>query len=319
VDVFFVLSGFLITALLVREHDGPGISLARFYGRRALRIWPVLYVYLLVVVLWAVVLADPLRRAATLRSAPWVATFAANITDAQSHQVFYPFSQTWSLGVEEQFYIVWPCLLILILKYAGTRRRAGAVTLALAAVSAVVQIVLVTHGFHHERVFNGTDMRAQELLIGAAAGMVFTWRAPEISPRVGALLMAVWIVTLVVISRRYSSATKAFYPLQTIVAVTSAGVLLAAATKNSSRLLEATLGNPVMSWLGRISYSIYLWHIPVVLIASDWYVAGDRSRTIGLLAFTLVATVALAAVSYYVIERPFLKLKDRRLEQVVLQ
>jgi peptidoglycan/LPS O-acetylase OafA/YrhL len=313
VDVFFVLSGFLITTLLIREHDERGtISLKKFYARRTLRIWPALYVFLIFFGLWAVTVASPAARDSALRSLPWIATFTANITAANGQPVYFSAGHTWSLGVEEQFYIVWPCLLLLIFLLARNRRQIVISTLVLAAASAVALLAMTFAGVGWRRLFNGTDMRAEELLVGAAAGMWLVWRRPKIPSRLAASVVVVWLATLALVSLTASPVGRAFYVCESAIAITTAAVLLIATSGPPPRLLHVAFANRQAQWVGRISYSVYLWHVPVAVLANRWYQPGNHVRTVGLLMFTIVGALALASCSYYAVERPFLRLKDTR-------
>jgi len=313
VDVFFVLSGFLITVLLLREHDRVGsISLRRFYARRTLRIWPAFYTFVIAVLLWGLLVADHVKRAAVLAGMPWVASFTSNITAARGHRVVYYTGHTWSLGVEEQFYIVWPCLLLGLLHAMHHRRQVATTTAALALASAGALIWGQAHGFSGDRLFNGPDMRAEELLMGAVAGMMLVWKRPRIPHAWGALIVSGWLLLLAVTVDKVGSGTPHYFQLQPLVAVLTASTLLVATSAHPPTTFAALLGSRPIRWVGRVSYSVYLWHVPVVIYLVRWEQPHNTSRDLTLLATAAAASALLAAVSYYAIEQPFLRLKDRR-------
>lgn len=312
VDVFFVLSGFLITTLLVREYDRVGtVSLRRFYARRTLRIWPALYVFVAAVLTWAIFFADHVRRAAVYSGVPWVATFTSNITAARDKPVFYAMGHTWSLGVEEQFYIAWPCLLLVLLGVAKTQRRVFIATAALVAVAAVALIVAEMHGVSDRRLFNGPDMRAEELLAGALGGMWLVWWPPQMPRLLGTVLIVSWLMVLSLIALTTGPGHRHYFLLQPLVALTTTAALLTATSNSPPIILTRTLGTSPVRWIGQISYSIYLWHVPVILYVNRWNRVGDHLRNVELLVVAVAGTLAISSASFYVVEQPFLRLKDR--------
>jgi peptidoglycan/LPS O-acetylase OafA/YrhL len=318
VDVFFVLSGFLITMLLAREHSTRGsISLARFYARRTIRIWPALYVFVGLLAIWAVTFASLEARRATLNSMPWILTFTSNIGAIYGHSAFFIAGHTWSLGVEEQFYLLWPVLFIALLAVARSHKRVIAITSAAAAAAGAGVWLMTAAGTGWERMFYGLDGRAQELLVGAVAGMVAAWAPRPVLPRwVGPPAFASWLAILAVEARYFAPVDRIRYPLETAVAVTTALVLLVAVERPTAWHARL-LGARIPQWLGQISYSLYLWHVPVIVAATTWFTVHGAAQSTALFAGELTASILAAAASYYGVERPLLRIKDARFGQRV--
>jgi peptidoglycan/LPS O-acetylase OafA/YrhL len=319
VDVFFVLSGFLITSLLYEELAATGrIDLGGFWTRRARRLLPAALV-MIVAVLAARPLFAPdsvvaLRGdaiAATLWSGNW--RWALQGTDyfAQGGAPS-PLQHTWSLAVEEQFYLVWPLLLLACC--AARRRRLLALSLAGAAASAIATYVLA-RGASPGRVYFGTDTRAQELLVGAALAALLapTWRwrgatplgrrspQPAGRPPLPLLLSACGLAALAGIAATEDGAPSEFRHGLLLLTALAAAALLAGVVLDSGQPVARLLSTRPLVAIGRISYGLYLWHWPV-------YLALDGERT-GLHGYPLAAlrvavTGALAGASFVLIERP---------------
>jgi peptidoglycan/LPS O-acetylase OafA/YrhL len=316
VDIFFVLSGFLITALLVGERQASGrVSLGRFYARRALRLLPALVAFLAA---WAVALAlfgqqrwfwtvpnvsqwrvhtHPLRdglagvAAATGYCLNWTAALGADHS---------PIKHLWSLAIEEQFYLVWPLLLLLIVRI----RRAVSATEALAVVSAAWCAVLALSTGDAARVTFGTDTRAQGLLIGAAAALAWssglvdrvaaeTWRL---------LAWAGLVILLWGATHMDDTQVVRFTGGITILSVASAAAVVHLATAGGG-LLVRVLGGRVLRYLGRRSYALYLWHYPL----ATWTRHLGWPGVVAGMGLSLVA----AEMSYRLVERPALARKRR--------
>ena len=295
VDVFFVLSGFLITGLLVAESERNGrISLRGFYARRARRLVPVAVLVLVVTDLAAAALLLPARAHATVVDSLWALGSAANLWFAHLGTDYFaqnrppsPVQHYWSLSVEEQFYVVWPSLLLLTLAVA--RRRGWSVRCALSVVAGAV----VAGSFAWSVVTAGSSYfsspaRAWELGVGALLALA----APSVAAArhrhaVGLVSGAALAVSVLVIGPR--TPVPGFAAALPVLA--TAGLLHAA---------PAALAWSPLRWFGRISYSLYLWHWPVLVLAAD-LPGGDTG--LAQLACVLLA-VALSAASYRWIETP---------------
>ncbi len=329
VDLFFVLSGFLITSLLLEERRRQGRNrLAAFWARRARRLLPAA-----LVMVAAVVAARPLLApqavgglrgdaiAAALWSSNWRWALGGTDYFAQGGTAS-PLQHTWSLAVEEQFYLCWPLLLGLLWlgarSAAQLRRRLLVGAVAGAAVSAAVSAILAA-GAAPGRVYFGTDTRAQELLVGAALAALLlpTWQAraggtPERSPAsrdaaAAALAGGGLVVLLGAVHLADGSPAEFRRGLMTLVALASAALIagLVLAPHMWPARLFAT--RPAVA-LGRASYSVYLWHWPVFEVLD-----GERTGLSGvpLLCLRLAATAALATASLLWIELPTQRLRVR--------
>jgi len=307
VDVFFVLSGFLVTQILVRDVVAVGhVRRRQFYARRVRRILPAAALTLIGTAIVYSIVASPVEmldalggfRAAFLYVANWYfirqATnyFAANVNSN-------PVLHFWSLAVEEQFYLVWPMLLGGL--YAVTarfgRRRwwvLRAVVIAAGAASAIAALHLASTNL--ERAYYGTDTRAYQLLAGAALALT-----PQLlrsrSGRLAQWVSSFGLAGLVVL------ATSLFHvgPITRGVLVAGLAVILLVALENSrGGLAKQILSSRPFTYLGRISYGVYLWHWPVIVIAAH----GRSLSPIELFAIACLTATVLAALSFHFIEHP---------------
>jgi peptidoglycan/LPS O-acetylase OafA/YrhL len=319
VDVFFVLSGFLITSLLYGELTARGrIDLGAFWTRRARRLLPAA-----LVMIAAVIAARPLfppdavagLRGDAITAALWSSNwrFALQGTNYFSHGgTPSPLQHTWSLAVEEQFYVVWPLLLLAC--RAVKRGRLLALSLVGAAASVLLTYVLAGVA-SPGRVYFGTDTRAQELLTGAALAALLapTWRWRGTKPRarrspqpaarrpLPLLLSGCGLAVLAGIATRADGAPGEFrHGLLLLVALATAA-LLAGLVLDSGQPVARLLSVRLLVGIGRISYGLYLWHWPVFLILD-----GGRTGLHGywLAALRVAVAGVLAAASFLLIERP---------------
>ncbi len=316
VDVFFVLSGFLITVLLLAEWQRRSrVSLRRFYARRALRLLPA------VTLMCAVVLViGPLNPGVPARNALWKAVAGTMFYFQNWQQAFHliPILQltdhTWSLAIEEQFYLVWPTLLIAAIFWARRSRRdplrvALILAVTLAVVSAVLKIALWSGPGSQSRIYYGTDTRADSLLIGSALGICYVagWlqRVRRILPALAPVALVIVVITFGFAhdnsARLYHDGGLTAFAL--VCAVLIGGAALAPAGP-AGRLLAA----PPLVWLGRISYGIYLWHWPVYRYLHEARLGLSWGPT---QLVRVAVTLAAATLSFYLLERPLLRLRHR--------
>jgi peptidoglycan/LPS O-acetylase OafA/YrhL len=324
VDLFFVLSGFLITDLLVREWAGTGrINLPRFWARRARRLLPASTIVLVATAIASATLMPVLRRGEIARDIEWSALFAANwrFADQQtdysaSDRAISPVLHYWSLGVEEQFYLVWPALVIIcgLLAYAAARVRglgSGApIRLAVGVVAAAV--VVMSFGFElKETVANqpyayfGTPARAWQLGVGAllASCLPLLSRMHVSARTVLAIGGLVGLATGMVVLRDTGGETV--YPgLAALVPTLSGAALIASGTGSTPTVIGRVLSLAPMQWVGDLSYSLYLWHFPFLIIGASYFEpAGWMVR-----AALVAGAVVCAWVSYTWIENPLRRL-----------
>src|SRR5919198_1677146 len=302
VDLFFVLSGFLITTLLLEEHAESGaISLRAFYRRRALRLLPALLVAISVLLLVELVLAATgrghLRREAT--GALFGVAYLTDLARLRSSAINVPgtLDHLWSLAVGEQFYVLWPVALVLLRVH---RRRAQLVLGCALALTIFQQLRLVAAGAPYQRLAFAPDTRGSSIVIGCLAAFLWTRRRPfAIGPRVGAC------ACLLVFLMLFPSFVRLEFagPLVVFGVAAAVGILRALEPGSDEARL---LGLRPLVALGQISYGLYLWH-PLVLHAVGAPPRGFSVR--GVVGVT--GAIAVAAASRRFVELPFLRRKRR--------
>jgi peptidoglycan/LPS O-acetylase OafA/YrhL len=320
VGIFFTLSGYLITDILLSQLARRGhIRLGRFWLARARRLLPALFVMLIVVVAWVTIFgpAQPRQfRDAVVASALYVSNWQLIFGDVSYFARFAPpgpLNHLWSLAIEEQFYIVWPFMLLIGVKLvretplaSGVRPRLAVATLALAIASAILMAVLYHPSLDPSRVYYGTDTRASELLFGAALAMI--WPSRKLSRRIGAgarntldglgVLGLAAIALMIWQSSQYSS----FLYRGGFVLLSLATVLVVAALAHPACRLGPVLGWKPLRWIGVRSYGIYLWHFPIIVLTTPGGVANGSEPLRELLQ--AAAIVGIAALSWRHVEEP---------------
>jgi peptidoglycan/LPS O-acetylase OafA/YrhL len=311
VDVFFVLSGYLITALLLAEHARWGtIDLLAFWARRARRLLPALFLVLVAVAAYAAVLAPATERESIRLDALATLGYVANWRFVASGQSYFaqfqapsPLRHTWSLGIEEQWYLLFPPVLALVLTRWHPARKWLAVVLgALALGSAGLMAALFTPGADPSRVYYGTDTRIQALLVGAVVAVALhgvtalgRWRVVARAGSAIGLLSVLVIVAVVRDSDAWMYRGGFF-----VTAIASALVVVGVATRADGPV-ERLLAWPPFVQVGLISYGIYLWHWPVFVTLTP-----DRTglTDLPLLVLRIFVTTVAAAASYLAVEQP---------------
>jgi peptidoglycan/LPS O-acetylase OafA/YrhL len=312
VGVFFTLSGYLITDLLLGQRDAFGhLRLGEFWIRRARRLLPALFLMLAVVVAW-VTLLDRSQLPSLRGDVVAAAVYLSNWWNIIRHASYFarfgpppPLDHLWSLAVEEQFYILWPWLLWLGLRYVRGRYRLASLTLAGAALSATAMALLYQPGADPTRIYEGTDTRAFGLLVGAALAMVWPSRrlGADLALRRRLLLDGAGVTGLVVIALliwqtdQYSE----FLYRGGIVLLSVATVSVVAALAHPASRLGPALGWAPLRWLGVRSYGIYLWHWPIIVLTTPPL---QRGIDLSLAVLQVGATIAVAALSWRFVEEP---------------
>lgn len=320
VGVFFTLSGFLITGILMGSHQRTGsFQLRTFWVRRARRLLPALVV-VLVVVTAITAATDRSSLDARMRESLAALAYVANWTTIADGFSYFerfagpsPLDHLWSLSVEEQFYLLWPLVLLLVLRLLSWDVRRLLPWVALGAlVSFALLATQAVPGFDNTRAYEGTDTRAGGLLVGAALALAWpqlrSWLRSSSRARWGMEAAGVLglgtILLLVVVTNEYSLSIYRGGLLLLSVAT----ALLATAVAVPGSTLGRLLGLPPLRWLGERSYGIYLWHLPVVVFAS----AGALEEFSVRAAFVQVALILVAAeISWRVVEDPIRRLGFR--------
>lgn len=315
VDLFFALSGFLITTLLIEERATTGqTGLRAFYRRRALRLVPALAVVALAHGAWALWVGIDIQR--ELASLLAIAFYLSNWVQAFGWSIAPGLGHTWSLAIEEQFYLVWPPVFLLMARRRPSPRR------VLAGIGALILGVSIWRAFvwtglrpDWARAYVRTDLRLDALLAGV--GLAFA-RAHGLLPT--ALLRRVaplaWFVFAVGLATIHSDDDVMFYGGFSVVAVASAVMVWSAF---SAPLAVRLLSHPAAVWIGRRSYGLYLWHVPIYFAVghaghATLFQESNPGRPwplIIVVGSSVAATVLAAALSYRFVEQPFLRRKTR--------
>jgi peptidoglycan/LPS O-acetylase OafA/YrhL len=324
VDLFLVLSGFLITALMLDEWAGTGtISISAFYVRRAYRLLPAFYTFVAV----GAVLVVTLRGADRQREY-WESSLAALFYYGNYRRILEPigdsswFGHVWSLSLEEQFYVLWPLGLVFICRRPGLRARLLAILLGAALAVMCWRFALIATGAGWMRLYFGLDTRADALLLGCALAAFrhdgLRWSAsqrqplaaaaePGVPPKFARILVALGPIAFVLLAlcmifgpdlpRGINWFERSGF---TLIAVLASCVVLSVDQVRSS-LWSRLLASRPLAGLGRISYGFYLWHFPVTSVGLRLV---GRIGLPASLAATIAVSIGLAAISFRWIEQP---------------
>ena len=316
VDIFFVLSGFLITALLLAEYERTGtIDLRAFYWRRAVRLFPALFAVLLLVGLWSATFAPAdlasQNRVGILATVFYVANWVDALTDLKMGQ----FQHTWSLAIEEQFYLLWPPFLAVLLRRRWIWPRLALLTGGLVLASAGWKALVWSMTLSPARVYGGFDTRADALLIGCLLAILLAHLPVLRSRRVGHAVLPIVLVFVLIAGIQSVGGEPVAWRSSwwwdrggfTLAAFVSALLVLLAAT-GSVPVVSKLLAFPLLVRLGRISYGVYLWHYVIFKAINHSGIALtdiEKLHWIGV-------SIAAATVSWILIEQPALRHKHRR-------
>ena len=306
VDVFFVLSGYLITGLLLREVAATGrLSLPRFYARRARRILPAAALVLLAILLASALVLPPLRAADVAVDGTWAALFAANIRFALKAADYLssdidasPLLHYWSLGVEEQFYLLWPLLLLVAVRRRSNAARAAAVLATVVVLASFALSLRLTHT-NIPWAFYSLPTRAWELGLGALLVLaeLHGRRLPA-----WAAAAAGWSGVALIVAAVTSFDDRTPYPGTAALLPTIGAVALIAAGARASRAAPGRLlSTAIPRFFGRISYSLYLWSWPLLVIPAA---AAEGALSLRARLALAALAVPIAAISQRLVEQP---------------
>jgi peptidoglycan/LPS O-acetylase OafA/YrhL len=310
VGVFFTLSGYLITTILLTTRDRRGdLDLRNFWLRRARRLLPALIMVLIVVLVATPVLDHevlPERGIEALAALTAVSNWTTITSDVQPFTNPGPLDHLWPLAVEEQFYLLWPLLLLLLFKTVrGRLDRMALVTVSMATVSFLLMLLLAAPGFENLHAYQGTGAGAGGLLIGAALAMV--WPPTQLANKVsedqrrlvdllGAGALAI-IVAMFVLTNEYST----WLSWGGFLLLSLATAVLVGAAVHPASVVGPVLGVLPLRWIGERSYGIYLWHMPVVAFMPQGALAAHPLVRAGV---QLALIILLSALSWTVLENP---------------
>lgn len=301
VTVFFVLSGYLMTRLLLAERERNGrVDFRAFYMRRVLRLAPALVFAVTVTVLAMWLLRDPQMPSPFLKEAGLALLYLSDF--AWAFGVEMPaLAHTWSLSVEEQFYLVWPALLLaLLLATRGDARRLRLVIFSMTAAALAWRVLLIAVADNPDRVYFAPDTNAYALLLGCSLAVWPDRRAPGPKVAWATTALAVLLAVLPVSSRGDDGLVVMMY-LNTAAALVA--VLMVKAAPRAGWLLS----NRPLVWIGEISYGWYIWHQLL------WHVHPFGYELVGRNGHAIAAVLALIPtwISYRYVEMPALRLKER--------
>ena len=314
VDLFFALSGFLITSLLLAEVDLRGsVDVIAFWGRRFRRLLPAVLLLLVAVTVITALVASVPERAATLNDGPWAQAYLANWHDIAGHRDYWAsfelprmFGHLWSLAIEEQFYLVWPLVVALI---AWRSRNAHRTVIIVCLVTSAVSLMLMIALFDPAdptRVYIGTDTRASGLLLGALfAAAPLRSAATRFTARLGNGFTPVAAVIAGVIALYWftvdgPSSTWLFHGGLFAHSLLAA-ILVAGCAASPNATASRWIGWAPLRITGVLSYSLYLWHWPIYALLSE-----QRTGMSGwsLLALRIAVSFAAASISKVLVEDP---------------
>ncbi len=306
VDAFFVLSGFLITTLLLAERRGHGrVDLPRFWVRRLRRLLPASLAVLLFVAVYTATVIDPQARRSAGSDGLAALFYVANWRFVWSGQSYFelfgapsPLRHVWSLAIEEQFYLLWPIVVAACLGLGRGSRRVLTITCSAGILASLIVMVVVYDERNPSRAYYGTDARVHALLIGCLLGIfLFGRRLPYGRVLRGTGIAAALLVALA--ANRVSATDSFFYRGGSAVFAVLVALVIMSVLAGGG--LARVMSVRPLVWVGTISYGLYLWHWPINiwLVESRLGVGGTPLNLI-----RLAATFGAATASFYLLERP---------------
>ncbi|EGQ3229615.1 acetyltransferase [Staphylococcus pseudintermedius] len=315
VDTFFVISGYLITSLLLTEYHNTGkIELMSFWLRRVKRLIPaVLFLVMGVIVLSLNFMPTEIQkvRADSIAAIFYVSNWWYIMQNVDYFEQFavQPLKHLWSLAIEEQFYLVFPIVLLSLLSFIRRLKSIRIIFLILLVISMIAMMVLYVPNENVARVYFGTDTRIQTLLMGVLLALVwppFQLKA-KVNRQMRTLIDTAGVVGLAIlfICFKFVSETNSILYYGGFFLISTVTLLVIASSVHPSGYFAKFLGNKVFTFIGSRSYSLYLWHYPIIVLIHHQFVQGQIPPLVYVVEILLM--VLMAEFSYKFIEQPFRK------------
>lgn len=315
VDTFFVISGYLITSLLLTEYHNTGkIELMSFWLRRVKRLIPaVLFLVMGVIVLSLIFMPTEIQkvRADSIAAIFYVSNWWYIMQNVGYFEQFavQPLKHLWSLAIEEQFYLVFPIVLLSLLSFIRRLKSIRIIFLILLVISMIAMMVLYVPNENVARVYFGTDTRIQTLLMGVLLALVwppFQLKA-KVNRQMRTLIDTAGVVGLAIlfICFKFVSETNSILYYGGFFLISTVTLLVIASSVHPSGYFAKFLGNKVFTFIGSRSYSLYLWHYPIIVLIHHQFVQGQIPPLVYVVEILLM--VLMAEFSYKFIEQPFRK------------
>ncbi|EOD4251643.1 acyltransferase family protein [Staphylococcus pseudintermedius] len=315
VDTFFVISGYLITSLLLTEYHNTGkIKLMSFWLRRVKRLIPaVLFLVMGVIVLSLIFMPTEIQkvRADSIAAIFYVSNWWYIMQNVDYFEQFavQPLKHLWSLAIEEQFYLVFPIVLLSLLSFIRRLKSIRIIFLILLVISMIAMMVLYVPNENVARVYFGTDTRIQTLLMGVLLALVwppFQLKA-KVNTQMRTMIDTAGVVGLAIlfICFKFVSETNSILYYGGFFLISTVTLLVIASSVHPSGYFAKFLGNKVFTFIGSRSYSLYLWHYPIIVLIHHQFVQGQIPPLVYVVEILLM--VLMAEFSYKFIEQPFRK------------
>lgn len=306
-EVFFVMSGYLITSLLIKDYEKHGgIRLRNFYVRRFMRLYPALTAMILCFLvaswLFSPNFKDRLNEA--LVSWFYLMDYAWAFMTTRVEYI----GHTWSLAVEEQFYLLWPLVFIGLLRVSGLTVRTSLIAFAIAAACWVWKAALTYDGAPIIRLYESFDCRADALLAGC--GLAVLLKTIEISSyprfyRFCSYSLLPMALVMIVVGFTMDQRMRWYYYVSPLMAALPAAIAVIGLLHPQRTFMHRIYEHPVPVFIGRICYGLYIWHMPIFVLIAAWAPKGMGYMMTLLIGWPI--TFAIATLSHYLIERPFMR------------